>query len=171
MRPMLRHTMVAMVAALTALTALTAVACADATAPAFPSDAPPSAFHINYSGWIYGSHDVLLRGDTLVVSRVPDFRPDGALETTVVPTASDWRAFWRAADAAGVRSWPRECIDRNIADGGGLSMRIDYAGGHVETTTSNSTPHRDGTCGGTAEGDDYHALLAAVAALIGRPFP
>jgi hypothetical protein len=153
--------------------ALAAVACFGApTAPEFPLDAPPSALELKYGGFGFGSHDVLLRGDTLVVTRITDFRPDSTRTTRVVPTRVAWADFWRAADAAGVRSWPHACSNTDIVDGGGFSLRIAYAGGRVEASGANSYPQRDGHCGGSADWTpEYSAFAAAVSRLIGGPFP
>lgn len=140
------------------------------TAPAFPADAPPSVFRLSVYGFGFGSHDVTLKGDTLVVVRT-FMAPDSVRTSWVVPERAEWSAFWRAADAAGVRAWPRQCAANDIVDGGGFTLEIDYPGGRIASTGSNAYPRRDGRCisGGTTA--DYQAFLDAVGALIGQSYP
>lgn len=154
-----------------ALGAVALAACEPVTAPSFPTDGPPTAFRVSFGGFGFGAHDVTLRGDTLVVTRVSGFVPDSAVVTTVVPSRADWAAFWRAADAAGVRAWPRECIDTRIADGSGYGLAIVYDGGRVASSGANGWPRRDGTCDGPEQTEEFRALLVAVSSLIGRPYP
>lgn len=160
------------VGSLAATVCLAAVACDTPTAPAFPADEPPTAFAMSVGGFGFGSHDVTLRNDTLVVVRRPDFAPNGATTTYVVPARDAWHTFWRAADAAGVREWPSHCVNPNVVDGGGFTLDIAYRGGHVASTGANSYPRRGGRCNGDPERTpEYSAFLAAVAQLIGRAYP
>lgn len=151
---------------------LLAIACEPVTAPDFPADGPPDALLVRVDGFGFGTPAVTLRGgDTLVVERRTDWRPDSAVVTRVVPTRDAWQAFWRAADAAGVRAWPRTCRNERVADGGGYTLDIVYAGGRVASQGTNSYPRRSGACSGLETTAEYRAFTAAVAALIGRPFP
>jgi hypothetical protein len=153
--------------------ALAGLACTGVpTAPAFPLDAPPSALVLQYGGFGFGSHDIVLRGDTLVVTRIADFRPDSSRTVRVVPTRAAWADFWRAANAAGVRSWPRTCRNADVVDGGGFTLRIEYAGGRVEATGTNAYPQRDGRCGGSPDWTpEYSAFASAISRLIGMKYP
>lgn len=141
------------------------------TAAEFPDDGPPSTFEVVYGGFGFGSHDVTLRGDTLVVVRRVDFRPDSTTTSRVIPTRDAWGAFWRAADAAGVRSWPRECLNRDVVDGGGFSLRITWPGGRVEASGGNSYPQHGGCNRSPEWSPEYKAFNAAVAQLIGMRYP
>jgi len=143
-----------------------------ATAPVFPLDAPPTAMLLSYGGYGFGSHDVTSRGDTLIVTRRPDFSNDGPTVTRVVPSPAAWNDFWRAADAAGVRSWPSACRNDAVADGGGFSLDLTYAGGRIRSTGSNSYPLRTGRCNRDPEhSPEFAAFLTAVSRLIGRRYP
>jgi hypothetical protein len=158
--------------AVAALTLAGAACSGVPTAPSFPLGSPPSVLELRYGGFGFGSHDVTLRGDTLVVTRLSDFGPDSSRTTRVVPTPAEWADFWRAADAAGVRSWPRTCRNTDVVDGGGFTLRLEYAGGRVEATGANSYPQRDGRCGGSPDWTpEYSAFVSAVSQLIGMKYP
>ena len=153
--------------------ALLLLACdGDTTAP-LPREGVPDVFEVQVSGYGYGTHDVSLRGDTLVVVRREFFGPTTGTHTArVVPDSAAWRAFWAAARAAGVDDWPRECADPRIADGGGFTLRIVDGARSWQASGSNAYPRADGRCTGSATvSSDYAAFLRAVSALIGRPYP
>lgn len=147
------------------------LACDSPTAPRFPVDEPPTAFEVDVDGYGYGLYRVTLRGDTLLVERRPDFSLAPQFTTRVVPTRADWRAFWRAADDAGVRSWPHRCIDESVVDGGGYGVEITYAGGRVQSAGANSYPRANGHCDSLSYTDDFRTFTRAITQLIGRQFP
>jgi hypothetical protein len=90
----------------------------------------------------------------------------------VVPTPAEWHAFWRAADAAGVRRWPANCRNDRVADGGGYTLELSYPGGRITSSGPNSYPQRDGRCNGDPEqSPEFRAFAAAVSRLIGRSYP
>jgi hypothetical protein len=151
---------------------LGAAACGDALAPELPTDGRPAALRLFLGAWTWGTLEVRLAGDTVVAVRRPDLGPATSGWTVrVVPGAAEWRAFWRAADAAGVRGWPSACENTGVVDGGGFEMELAYAGGgRIASRGANSFPRRDGRCADTTS-DEYEAFLAAVAALVGRPIP
>jgi hypothetical protein len=154
-----------------ALVAALATACSSSTAP-LPTEGAPDELRVTYGGFGFGSHDVTLRNDTLVVVRRNDFRPESTTTATVVPDAAAWQRFWTAADAAGVARWPRRCANTNIVDGGGFSLRIVADARTWESQGSNSYPQANGRCSGEPEHSrDFQAFTAAVSQLIGRPFP
>ncbi len=157
---------------LTLVAALVAAGCDDVTGPPLPREGAPRELKVSFSGFGFGSHDVTLRGDTLVVTRRDFFQPFTATTTTVVPDAAAWARFWAAATAAGVPAWPRRCENPIIADGAGFSLRI-VAGTRVwESQGSNSYPQANGRCNGDpGQSEDFRAFTAAVSQLIGRQYP
>jgi hypothetical protein len=140
-------------------------------APTLPAEGRPDAFRMRVDGYGYGAHIVTLRGDTLVVERRPEWRIDSAQITRVVPSSADWAAFWRAANDAGVRAWPRRCLNDRVADGGGYTLEIAYAGAQLTSSGTNSYPRRDGRCSEADGTEEYRVFVGAVSALIGRAFP
>ncbi|MDF1505370.1 hypothetical protein [Roseisolibacter sp. H3M3-2] len=146
--------------------------CSSSTAP-LPRDGAPDAFEVTYSGYGYGSHVVTLRGEALVVVRRQFFDPRvGVDSVTVVPDGAAWRAFWSAARTAGIARWPRTCADPRVADGGGFALRIVAGGETWERSGENAYPTARGGCTREAgPSPEYETFTAAVAALIGRPFP
>ncbi len=137
---------------------LALVACGDATAP-LPSSGVPREFRVSsVGGFVASASDVRLVGDTLVYVVARYTR--GGIDSTVtrrVPTADDWRAFWRAADGAGVRRWAGECSRSDIADAGGFSFTLAWDGGRRTGSYVGAFPTRDGTCadGYTAEAQAF----------------
>jgi hypothetical protein len=147
-------------------------ACGAPRAPAFPEDAPPAAMQLSVGGFGSGQQEVTLRGDTVIVTRRPFVSPEDATLARVVPSRDAWRAFWRAADAAGVRRWPSTCRNDRIVDGGGYTLELWYPGGRITSSGSNSYPQRDGRCNGDpGRTPEFSAFLAAVSQLIGRSYP
>lgn len=155
-----------------ALLALAAAGCDDLTGPDLPREGVPRELQVSVGGFGFGSHDVTLRGDTLVVVRRDFFGPQTPTTATVVPDAAAWRRFWEGLDDAGVDRWPRRCENRDVADGGGFSLRIATGTDAWEAQGSNSYPQANGRCNGSPEHSaDFRAFLAAVSDLIGRPYP
>lgn len=157
--------------ALAALAALGA-ACDDTVAPRLATEGPPRALRAEYGGFGYGTKAVVLRGDTLVVTRRQWAERDSAVTRTLVPDAAAWRAFWASAAEARVTRWPRRCLNALIADGGGLSLELGLAGGTIAGTYTNASPRANGGC--TTDGStspEERTFAAAVARLIGEPFP
>ena len=151
---------------------LAAAGCDDPTGPSLPREGVPRELRVSYGGFGFGSHDVTLRGDTLVVVRRDFIQPQTPTTATVVPSAEAWRRFWSAADAAGVANWPRDCENPLIADGGGFSLRIVAGTRTWEAEGTNSYPQANGRCNGAPEQSaDFRAFTAAVSQLIGRPYP
>jgi hypothetical protein len=145
-------------------------ACSDPAAP-LPREGAPAEFAVSFSGFGYGSHDVTLRGTSLVVVRRDFFDPRATDSITVTPSAEAWRTFWTAARVTGVGAWPRECVDTRLVDGAGMHVRFVADGRVLERTMANSWPGRDGRCRGPDVTPDVRAFQAAVGALIGRRYP
>jgi hypothetical protein len=150
--------------------ALALAGCHHATVPR--AGAPPTAMRLSVGRQWIGTHDVTLRGDTLVV----DFRPMMGAErpsvTRVVPTPEAWREFREAAERAGVRAWPRECRNPGIVDGGSFTLALAWPDARVDAAGTNASPRRDGSC--RTDGvytDELREFFAAVSRLIGRQYP
>jgi hypothetical protein len=153
--------------------ALLAVACTgDALAPELPDRGAPRALWVNVSAWPWGSIDVRLNGDTLVVVRRVDFQAQPSPAThRLVPSAADWVRFWEELDAAGVRGWLARCVNETLVDGGGFVLELAYGeGARISARGTNAYPQRNGRCrDGTSP--EYEALLGTMTRLLGRPFP
>ncbi|MGZ8468011.1 MAG: hypothetical protein ACXWZ7_01185 [Gemmatirosa sp.] len=156
-----------------ALLALATAGCDALTGPDLPRAGAPRELLVSYGGYGYGSHDVSLRGDTLVVVRREFFRPELTTTARVVPTDAAWRRFWEAADDASVARWPRVCENRDIADGVGFGLRIVADGGETwEAQGSNAYPQANGRCSRSSEPSrDFRAFMAAISELLGRTYP
>ncbi|MDQ3388427.1 MAG: hypothetical protein M3483_02865, partial [Gemmatimonadota bacterium] len=100
------------------VSALALVACADATGP-LPQEGAPDELGFSIGGYGVGSRSIEVRGDTVVFSQVPWGPQDPILTSRVVPTPDAWRAFWTAADRAGVRQWRPKYVAEGIVDGSG----------------------------------------------------
>jgi hypothetical protein len=151
---------------------LAAVACDDPVAP-LPSAGAPRSLEILASYFGSGTTRVRLDGSRLAYAYVPWGTTTGRAtdSVAVTPDSAAWAAFWRGADRAGLGSWPRECVNRDVVDGGGISVDIAHAGGRLQIATSNAYPGRGGRCDRTTPTPELAEFLAAVSALVGRPFP
>ncbi len=142
------------------------------TAPPFPSAAPPVGFAVTVTVPAWGSHAVTLHNDTLVAVRAFGAKPDSTATTRVVRDSTAWQAFWRSADAAGLRAWPALCGSRDSAQGPSYDVLVVYGDSlHVRSLGLNSYPRRDGTCDRAGATAEFQALMAAVGALIGQTYP
>jgi len=153
---------------------LAAAACSDPAGPVLPHGGTvPTALDIGWSGYGAGSTRIRLVDGVLQYTYVPwDYRPGRALDTLrVAVTPERWAAFWATADAVGLRTWPRTCENRDVADGGGMSVEVVHDGGRLALSTTNASPGRNGRCDHDATTSDEATFRAAVAALVGAPFP
>lgn len=122
-----------------------ASACIDATAP-LQHDGKPLTLEFSIGGYGAPSRQIELRGDTVVARRRPyTWAPGGPTDSVrVVPTAEEWRAFWAAADDAGVQRWHTEYNAEQIADGEGWSIRLGSGLREINSWGSNAYPDRNG---------------------------
>lgn len=146
-----------------------AAACGDALAP-FPADGPPRA--LAYSAGGYGGTQTTLRlaGDTVVLVTRDFARYRDSTVARQVPTAAEWRAFWRAVRDAGVRRWPAACTNPDVADGGGFSFELAWADARRAGAYGNAYPTRQGRCRrdptATDEARTFHAAMLALAGVV-----
>jgi hypothetical protein len=161
-------------AALTALAAaLTLAACSDSTTPALalPSEGAPDELRFSVGGFARTSSAVESRGDTLIVWGRPwDWTAGVSVDTArVVPTMEDWRAFWAAAERAGVHRWRPQYMAEGVVDGVGWDVRILADGQLIQSSGSNAFPDRDGREHELEMTEDFQTFLAAFEELVGRP--
>ena len=148
---------------------LALVGCEDSTAP-LPTSGVPAMLEFSLGGYFVGSKSVILRGDTVLYVRVPwDHTPTVKLDTVrTVPSAEQWRAFWSAAQGAGVSRWRPEYVAEGIVDGVGWGLRLAANGRIISSQGSNAFPDGDGR---KHEGDstpEFQVLLHAFNDLIGQ---
>lgn len=146
--------------------------CSASTEP-LPREGVPDLLEVRVTGYGFGSHEVTLRGDTLVIVRRLFFGPSvGADSARVRPDETAWQRFWTAARQAGVARWPRACANDRVADGAAFTLRIVDGTRSWEATGSNSYPRANGRCNGSpTSSPEYIRFLNAVSALIGRQYP
>ena len=144
------------------------VACSTAPAP-FPSAGAPSEFEFSVWGFTRGSTKVQLRGDTLLVWRIPFAGPGAPTDTgRTVPTDAAWRAFWAATARAGVHRWRPRYVMEIASDGGGWDTRI-VAGGRIVTSSGdNAFPDHLGREHELDMTADFQVFLTAVNDLVGQ---
>jgi len=119
--------------------------CTNLTSP-LQSEGKPAALEFSIGGFFAASRQFELRGDTLVARRhQAGWQPGGQVDSVrVVPSADAWRAFWNAANAAGVQKWRPEYNAEGVQDGLGWSIRVVGGGREINSWGSNAYPDRDG---------------------------
>ena len=128
----------------------------------------PSQFEMSTGGFALGATTVLLRGDTLLVRKIPwRLGPEGADSARIVPSETDWRSFWTAAEGFGLRRWEGRYIAEGVVDGYGWEVRIAGDGVRVDAQGSNAFPDEQGVERELDMTPAFRAFLAAVETLIG----
>ena len=159
----------ARVAAALAGAALTLAACGDPTGP-LPREGAPDALEFLIGGFASDTRIVRLRGDTVLLWRTPWSESRAAVDTVrAVPTPEAWRAFWAAAERAGVRRWRRRYVAEGVLDGTGWSLRIVAGDRIFESGGGNAYPDRLGGEHELQMTSAFRAFLAALGDLVGRP--
>ena len=150
--------------------ALALGACDAATGP-LPRAGAPADLEFSMGGFGTGSTFVESRADTVILRRVSWFG-DPTQEQEVaraVPTAEAWRAFWAAAERAGVGEWKREYVAEGVVDGHGWSLRVVSGGHAIESSGSNAYPDRLGREHELEMTDDFRLFVDALGALVDTP--
>jgi hypothetical protein len=152
------------------LAAALLTSCDDPTGP-LPREGAPREFEYSVGGFAVGSGRVEVRGDTVVLVRMPWDARSGSRPDSIrtVPSPEAWRAFWEAAADAGVRRWRPRYIAENVVDGSGWSLRIVAPGAKVESTGSNAYPDRHGLEHEMEAPREFRAFEAAIETLAGAP--
>lgn len=116
----------------------------------------PTKFLVTIGGFFDGHCEVRWRRGKLWYRHD---RVDGS-QVSVVPSDSDWEAFWTAMDGLGVWNWEASYDDPEICDGTQWEVEIYFGDGshHVRCTGSNRYPEL------------FQQFLEAVEALVGQPF-
>lgn len=144
--------------------------CTDSTGP-LPDEGVPDELAFSIGGFAMDSKSVELRGDTVVLRRRSWSGAADVLDSArAVPTPDEWRAFWAAADRAGVARWRRQYMAEGIVDGNGWSLRLGAGGRLITSTGSNAYPD---VLGREHEGlmtSEFRAFLDALGDLVGEPF-
>ncbi|MGH7482367.1 MAG: hypothetical protein ACRELV_09445 [Longimicrobiales bacterium] len=107
-----------------------------------------------------------MRSDTVVFWRASWETPPDSLR--VVPSATEWRAFWAATEEAGVRHWRRRYVSEGIVDGGGWDLELVAGGASIVSSGSNAYPDQFGREHGPEGTDAFETFRAAMNALVGR---
>lgn len=153
------------------VTATLALAGCDDITSLASRDRAPDEFRFSIGGYGVGSWTWETRGDTLVFQRIPweIEGPQDIDSVRVVPTAEEWRGFWRAVDQGGVRRWRGSYEAPEIADGAGWGLRLTDEGLRVRSQGSNAYPNRWGIPQKGEQTADFRAFLAALEELTGAP--
>lgn len=140
------------VLAAVALAAASSTACRDATAP-LPTEGPPREMTFTTTGFISTTSDIHVYGDTVVlytVSSAPTSSvPPGVTILQRVPTAEEWRTFWRTVHDVGVRRWPAECTDASGGDYSGFDYTLAWSDARRTGHYAGAYPTRAGACAGS----------------------
>jgi hypothetical protein len=150
--------------------ALTLAACTDLAGP-LPRAGVPDELEFSMGGYFAPSASVTLRGDTVVLRRVPwEVTSPADIDTIVsVPSAEAWAEFWTVVDEIGVSFWRRRYHAENIADGLGWSLRVVADGRTVESYGSNAYPDSRGAEHEGEETPEFRAFRTAIEELAGAP--
>ena len=119
--------------------------CGDPAAPLAGKGAPEE-LEFRFYAYPAESRGVKVSHDTVVAWRVnTDSYAANPVDTVrVVPTAEAWRAFWAAADRAGVADWQGNYVAEGVLDGAGWALRMSAGGRLIDASGFNAYPDRDG---------------------------
>lgn len=142
----------------------------DAFGP-LPREGAPDALRFSIGGFATDSREIEVRGDTVVYRRTSwDGRAPGVDSVRVVPTADAWRAFWDAADDAGVRRWRARYLAEGVVDGAGWTLSLVVDGRELHSVGSNAYPDHRGREHELEITPAFEAFVAGVGALTGSGF-
>ncbi|MDB4893386.1 MAG: hypothetical protein JWL61_5241 [Gemmatimonadetes bacterium] len=145
-----------------------ASACSDTTAP-LQLEGRPTILEFSIGGFGAPSRQLELRGDTVIARRRPfnwtSTSPTDSVR--VIPSAEQWRAFWSAADAAGVQQWHVQYNAEGIVDGEGWSLSVASRDRAISSWGSNAYPDRNGREHETQRPAEFEAFLNALNVLAG----
>ncbi len=149
--------------------ALALAACGDPVAP-LPREGAPDELEFSFGGFAISTSHWELRGDTVVFRQMPAGVPDSASDSaSLVPTAEAWRAFWEAADEAGVGRWRERYAAEGVVDGNGWILRLVAGSLRVESEGSNAYPDRRGRESELEVTEAFRAFRSALEDLVAGP--
>lgn len=153
---------------MTAAAAIVLAGCGDMLI-SLPGEGPPQAMNFALAEAGADRRTVEVRGDTVVMRRTRANDASAVLDSArTVPSAAQWRAFWSAAERAGVRRWARRYADADMVSGTGWGLRIIHDGYSLESDGSNAYPDRDGREHDDVT-EDFMGFVQAVGDLVGKP--
>lgn len=161
-----RHLVIGAIGALT----LAVAACTDVTAP-LPREGAPETLSFSRESWGTPGLSWTMRGDTVVFERV-EAGMDGSPEryvVRVVPTPEAWRAFWSAAENAGVPRWRGFYEDESWADGESWAFVLETPRDRIEARGYQAYPDARGRKHKGVRTEAFSSLLSALYALVGEP--
>lgn len=142
-------------------------ACDDPVTP-LPREGAPDVLEFSYGGYFADSHEWEVRGDAVVYRRRA-WGPDAPVDSVrVVPSAEEWRAFWAAAEDAGVGRWRQRYRAEDIVDGAGWGLRLQAEGLSIESQGSNAYPDRSGREHEGESTPEFRAFFDALGDLVGQ---
>jgi hypothetical protein len=156
-------------AAILAGSLVLAAGCTDSTAP-LQREGRPADLQFSTSGFGAPSRMLELRGDTVVLRRTAwAWTPGAAIDSVrVVPSPDAWRAFWTAAEDAGVQAWRGGYVADGVMDGTGWTLRLMSSGRQIEAFGSNAYPDRRGGKHDLEMPPEFGAFVTALNALAGQ---
>jgi hypothetical protein len=134
-----------------------------------PEEGAPDVLEFYLGGFGVDSREVEVRGDTVVYRRRSWGGPDVSIDSVrVVPTADEWRAFWAAAEDAGVGRWRRRYVAEGVIDGSGWGLRLRAGGETIVSEGSNAYPERSGDENENEVTGAFRDFLDALGGLVGK---
>ena len=136
------------------------------------TDPVPKRFSTTIGGKLGPSYSVELKDGALTYEAFEWGGGPLRESVRIVPTAEQWRSFYKSLDEIDVWRWRRTYINNNIRDGTSWSLAIETPDQKLTTGGSNSYP---GVAGKLSNREippkEFMAYLAAVRVLIGgKPF-
>lgn len=148
--------------------ALVIAACGDPVAP-LPREGAPDELEFSFAEFAIAVTTWELRGDTVVFRHTPWGAGSASDSARAVPTADAWRAFWTAADEAGVSRWRERYAAEGVVDGNGWSLRLVAGSARLESEGSNAYPDRRGRESELEVTDAFRAFRSALEDLVVGP--
>jgi hypothetical protein len=143
--------------------------CEDPNGP-LPRTGLPDELRFNYGGFAVEGVTVELQGSSVAMWRTPwNWQPGVVIDTVrVVPTEDQWRAFWTAAERAGVQHWRPRYAAEGVVDGNGWSLRLVGGDFRLMSTGSNAYPDNRGGEHELEMTEAFQSFRSALGNLVGE---